>query len=209
MTSVTLKPAPRYTCMDPETEPELVRRLRAGEPGAFDEIYLALNVRLLTFLVRLTRDRQVAEDLLEETWLRLVTHAGRLRPDTRLVPWLFTVARNLHVSYCRSRMIEDLHAGALIGLWPFGSMRPSPFEETAGHELERRLEAAIASLPERLREAVLLVAIEGIQAKEAAAICGTTPEAMRQRVSRGRAALADALNAPGGVRATALGEALS
>ncbi len=186
-----------------------MRRLRAGEPAAFDAIYLALNVRLLTFLVRLTRDRQVAEDLLEETWLRLVTHATRLRPDTRLLPWLFTVARNLHLSYCRSRMIEEVHAGALIGLWPFGSARPSPFEETAGNELQRRLEAAIAALPERLREAVLLVAIEGLQAKDAAAICGITPEAMRQRVSRGRAALAEALDRPATVEGVVLGEATS
>jgi RNA polymerase sigma factor (sigma-70 family) len=209
VTFVTLVRPARYTCMDPETEPELVQRLRAGEPAAFDAIYAALNIRLLTFLVRLSRDRTVAEDLLEETWLRLVTHASRLRPDTQLLPWLFTVARNLHVSYCRSRMIEDTHAASLIGLWPFGSPRASPFEETAGNELERRLEAAIAALPERLREAVLLVAIEGIQPKEAAAICGITPEAMRQRVSRGRAALAEALDAPGAIKRTALEEATS
>ena len=98
---------------------------------------------------------------------------------------------------------------ALIGLWPFGSARPSPFEETAANELERRLEAAIAALPERLREAVLLVAIEGIEAKEAAAICGIAPEAMRQRVSRGRAALAAALDGPPELKRTHLGEALS
>ena len=93
--------------MERESELELVARLRLGDASAFDAIYLALNVRLLTFLVRLTRDRHVAEDLLEETWLRLVTHASRLRPDTRLVPWLFTVARNLHVSYCRSRLVDE------------------------------------------------------------------------------------------------------
>jgi len=195
--------------MDPETEPELVRRLRAGEPAAFDAIYATLNVRLLTFLVRLSRDRTVAEDLLEETWLRLVTHASRLRPDTRLLPWLFTVARNLYVSYCRSRLVEESHGEALIGLWPFGSARPSPFEETAANELERRLEAAIAVLPARLREAVLLVAVAGIEAKEAAAICGIAPEAMRQRVSRGRAALAAALDGPRELKRTHLGEALS
>src|SRR6476659_1613443 len=99
--------------MDRESELELVARLRRGDAAAFDAIYLALNVRLLTFLVRLSRRRDVAEELLEETWLRLVTHAARLRPDTRLVPWLFTVARNLYVSHCRSRMLEDLHSGAL------------------------------------------------------------------------------------------------
>ena len=149
--------------MEREIELELVARLRLGEAEAFDAVYRALNGRLLTFLVRLSRRRDVAEDLLEETWLRLVTHASRLRPDTRLIPWLFTVARNLHVSHCRSRVLEDGIAGSLLGLWPSGAARPSPFEETALNELESRLEAAIAALPERLREAILLVAIEGLQ----------------------------------------------
>ena len=103
-----------------------------GYFSAFDAIHLALNVRLLTFLCRFSRDRHVAEDLLEETWPRLVTHASRLRPDTRLVASPFTVARNLHVSYCRSRLVDESHGEALIGLWPLASARPSPFEETAG-----------------------------------------------------------------------------
>jgi RNA polymerase sigma-70 factor (ECF subfamily) len=193
--------------MDREAELDLVRRLRAGDPAAFDAVYRTMYVRLLTFLVRLSRSRDVAEELLEETWLRLVVHAARLRPDTSLVPWLFTVARNLHVSYCRSRLIEDLHAGSLIGLWPSGPRRPSPFEQTAANELEHRLEVAIAALPERLREAVLLVAVEGLQPIEAAGICGVTPEAMRQRVSRGRAALAQALDAPDGLKPAAMREA--
>ena len=55
--------------VDQETEHALVRRLRAGEAEAFDEVYAAFNARLLTFLVRLSRRRDVAEDLLEETWL--------------------------------------------------------------------------------------------------------------------------------------------
>ena len=106
-----------------------------------------------------------------------------------------------------SRLIEDLHAGSLIGLWPSGPRRPSPFEQTAANELEHRLEVAIAALPERLREAVLLVAVEGLQPIEAAGICGVTPEAMRQRVSRGRAALAQALDAPDGLKPAAMREA--
>lgn len=174
----------------------LVRRLGEGDTAAFDAIFDQLHVRLLTFLVRLSRSRDVAEDLAEETWLRLVGHASRLRPDTRLVPWLFTVARNLHVSYCRSRLLETSCTESLVGLWPSGSPRPSPFEETAASELQSRLEAALAALPQRLREAVLLVAIEGLPPVEAAGICGISPEAMRQRVSRGRAALATALEEP-------------
>jgi len=86
-----------------EIEIALVKRLRAGDRTAFDEIYAVFNRRLLSFLTRMARDRSVAEDLLEETWLRLVSSAEGLHADTRLGPWLFTVARNLYVSYCRSR----------------------------------------------------------------------------------------------------------
>src|SRR5438045_5350659 len=94
------------TTVERETELALVGRLRQGDPDAFDEVYAAFNTRLFTFLVRLSRRRDIAEDLLEETWLRLVKHARRLRADTRLAPWLFTVARNLHVSFTRSRILE-------------------------------------------------------------------------------------------------------
>ena len=116
------------TAVDRDSELALVERLRQGDGEAFDEVYAAFNTRVFTFLVRLSRRRDVAEDLLEETWVRLVKHARRLRPDTRLGPWLFTVARNLHVSYRRSRMLEDSAAASLMALWPFSVERSSPFE---------------------------------------------------------------------------------
>ena len=79
-----------------------------------------------------------------------------------------------------------------IGLWPSGCPS-SPFEETAGHELGVRLEAALAELPLQYREALLLVAIEGLTPSQAAQVCGVSGEAMRQRLSRGRAMLAERL----------------
>jgi RNA polymerase sigma-70 factor (ECF subfamily) len=178
--------------LDREAELEIVKRLRSGDVDAFDAVHAEYNARLFAFLARLARSRETAEDLLEETWLRLVGHAERLRDDTQLAPWLFTVARNLYVSYCRSRMLEDAHAPDMIGLWPYGC-QSSPFEETAGHELGRRLEAALAELPLSYREALLLIAIEGLTPSEAAQVCGISGEAMRQRLSRGRAMLAERL----------------
>jgi RNA polymerase sigma-70 factor (ECF subfamily) len=175
--------------MDRETELALVGRLRQGDPNAFDAVHDAFNTRLFNFLARLSRRREVAEDLLEETWLRLVSRATHLRPDTQLGPWLFTVARNLYVSYRRSRMLEDSHSAGLIGLWPSGSPRPSPFDAAAANETARRLEDAIGALPVAHREALLLVAIEGLRPAEAAQVCSVSPEAMRQRLSRARAAL--------------------
>ncbi len=176
--------------MDREVELELVARVRAGDATAFDAIHAEFNARLFNFLARLSRRRDVAEDLLDETWLRFVDRAHKLRPDTRLGPFLFTVARNLHASYCRSRLLEDSHATDAIGLWPLGTPRPSPFEMTIANETGRRIDEAIALLPVAHREALLLVAVEGMKPADAAAVCGITPEAMRQRISRARAAIA-------------------
>lgn len=176
--------------MDRDLELQLVARLRAGDPEAFDAVHGTFNARLYNFLARLSNRRDVAEDLLEETWLRLVVHARRLRPDTCLRSWLFTVARNLHASHCRSRMLEDSHAADLIGLWPSGRPGPSPFEAVEASEAKRRVATALASLPLAYREALLLVIVEGLRHAEAAEICGVTAEAMRQRVSRARALLA-------------------
>jgi RNA polymerase sigma-70 factor (ECF subfamily) len=170
-----------------ETELSLVARLRAGDARAFDEVHAEFSPRLLNFLARLCRRRDLAEDLLEETWLRLVTYAPRLKQDTRLAPWLFTVARNLYVSHCRSRASEDTHSGALLSLWP--DRGASPFEQAAANQLERRVEEALAELPPSYREVVQLVSIEGLRPSEAAEVCGVTPETMRQRLSRARARL--------------------
>ena len=195
--------------MDRDLELEIVSRLRAGDEAAFDTVHAAFNTRLFSFLVRLSRRRDIAEDLLEETWLRLVAHAGRLRADTRLGPWLFTVARNLHVSYRRSRLLEESHTSGLLGLWPFAYPRPSPFEETAATEVERRIESAIAALPPAYREVLLLVGIEGFRPAEAAAVCGITPEALRQRLSRARALLSRHLDAAGHPNVAILGEVMT
>lgn len=179
--------------MDRESELALVRQLRNGDSAAFDAAYREFQARLYSFLTRLARRRDIAEDLDEETWLRLVASAGRLRPDTRLAAWLFTVARNLYVSYCRSRLLDDGCTVDLVGLWPVAAPQPSPFEEAAASELDRRLDAAVATLPARYREALLLVAVEGFAPAESAVICGVTGEAFRQRLARARAMLAQRL----------------
>ena len=181
--------------MDRETELALIDRLRRGDEAAFDSVYDIFNQRLFTFLLRLARRRDIAEDLLEETWLRLVKHSQRLNEDTRLGAWLFTVARNLHVSYIRSRLLEDSATGVLTPFWPSGADRPSPFDTTAARELEWRIERALASLPAASREVLLLVGVAGLDHSDAADVCGITPEALRQRLHRARTLLTRALEA--------------
>jgi RNA polymerase sigma factor (sigma-70 family) len=182
------------TQMDRDDEPSLVARLRGGDTDAFDAVYDAYRPRVFAFLLRMSRSRTVAEDLLDETWLRLVRHAHRLRSDTRIGPWLFTVARNLYWSYRRSSFVEESSGPELLALWPSSSLWPSPFDLAAAGELERRVERALSTLSQQHREVVLLIAHEGLTPADAAAVCGISPEALRQRLSRARSALAQKLD---------------
>jgi RNA polymerase sigma-70 factor (ECF subfamily) len=179
--------------MDRDSEAALIARLREGDHRAIDEVYDAYRGRLYSFLTRMTRSRQAADDLIEELWLRVVMHAPRLRPDTNLGAWLYTVARHLALNYARSRCLDHSVDLAAVSVWPASPAEPGPFERLAATELERRIEAGLASLPLMYREVLLLVAVEGLTTTEAAAACEITPEALRQRLSRARAMLSRAI----------------
>jgi len=172
------------------SDQELVARLKQCDTAAFDELFERYRARLYGFLVRLSGRRDVAEDLLQETWIRLATRVSSLREDARLAPWLFTVARNLYCSYRRSKLLAARRILEFSRLRTAAETPVSPFEAAALDESERRIERALASLPLRCREALLLVSVEGLTPSEAAAICNLDPAALRKRLSRARAQLA-------------------
>ena len=186
--------------MDREIESRLVARIRDGDLKAFDAVYEAFRPRLFSFLVRLTRRRDVAEDLLEETWLRFASHGAALDADTRLAPWLFTVARNLYASWCRHRAVDLTRLSELSPSWPAPGPGETPFESAARSETERRLERALARLTSGDREVLLLVAVEELTPSEAAVVLGVAPEALRKRLQRARERLSTALDAEPAVR---------
>ena len=170
---------------------ELVDRLRQGDPGAFDEVWEEFRARVFGYLARMCGRRDLAEDLLQETFLRLAARARTLREDSRLGPWLFTVARNLWVSHTRATLLDAERLDELALLDP--GTAHSPFEAAAASELGQRLERALHRLAPAYREALLLVAVERMDAGDAAQVVGVSPEAFRQRLSRARGMIEDAL----------------
>ena len=172
--------------MTKKSDKVLLKRLRDGDERAFDEIYDAFRPRLFSFLARLTGRPALAEDLLQETFLKLAGHAPRLREDTAVGAWLFTVARNLFISHRRWAVMDG---GRLSELRIWSALRgpmPTPFTLAAGSETEAALEAAVAALALPYREVILLTAVEGMSPSEAAGVIGATPEAVRKRLSRAR-----------------------
>jgi RNA polymerase sigma factor (sigma-70 family) len=177
--------------VEPGSERELVSRLKRGDIEAFDAVYEELRPRVYSFLVRLSKRRDLAEEILQETFVRLASRAATLTDDTRLSAWLFTVARNLYVSHVRSTLLETERLDQL-SLEPLPHA-PTPFEHAAMSEAQARVERALASLSEAHREVLLLVVIEQLEPQEAAAVVGISPEALRQRLSRARGLLKSAL----------------
>lgn len=168
---------------------ELVARLRDGDPVAFDHVYETYRARVYSFLLRLTRDPARARDLSQDTWLRLAVNAHRLAPDSDPGAWLFTVARNLFLSEQRFRFLRRARLRELA-LFATRTTPPALLEHT---DAEARLERALAQLPIAQREVLLLITVEGFTADEVAAMLDLDPAAVRKRLSRGRAALKQAL----------------
>lgn len=177
--------------------------LRRGDAAAFDAVFAGFRRRLYGYLVRMTRRRDAAEDLLQETFLRLAQHARTLDGDTRLAPWLFTVAHRLVVSWARAQAVRDQLAGDLPRR-EIANEAPSPLEALADSQAQLALERAFAALPAPYREVALLVGVEGLQPTEVAQILGQRPDAIRQRLARARSQLAEMLGelAPAAWRTT-------
>jgi RNA polymerase sigma-70 factor (ECF subfamily) len=199
---VTLCAVVRSITVDAD-ERAWVDGLRRGDAAAFDTVFAAFRRRLYGYLVRMTRRRDVAEDLLQETFLRLAQHARSLDGDTRLAPWLFTVAHRLVVSWARAQAVRDQLAGDLPRR-EIAHNSPSPLEALADSQAQLALERAFAALPAPHREVALLVGVEGLQPAEVAQILGQRPDAIRQRLARARSQLAEMLGelAPAAWRTT-------
>lgn len=168
-----------------------VAALRRLDPGAVDAVFDAYAPRLNGFLRRLGASVEVAEELVQESFVRLVRHAPRLADDTRIGAWLYTVARNLWRSHRRWAWVDGSRLLELA--WAPRRGPATPAEQHAASDVYTRTERAVAALPEAQREVFLLVVGEGLSPAEAAAVLGIPPDAARQRLARARRAVEEAL----------------
>ncbi len=171
--------------MSDSADRDAVELLRSGQERGFDLAYARHADRIFGFLMRLSRSREVAEDLFQITFLRLAEHGVRLRPDSDLRAWLFAVARNAYYSRARAALAEAPPAELD---WPSASGNPAESRLSLGD-----LERALAALAIDDREILLLIAVEGMSAGEAATLLGLDQAAVRKRLSRARERLARTL----------------
>jgi RNA polymerase sigma-70 factor (ECF subfamily) len=154
-------------CTDPDTQ--LMLNIKAGDPNAFQELFDKYKHRLITYCFRFCGHPSVAEELAQETFLKVYKAAGRFRPKARFSTWLFKIATNVCLNEVRrpayrnriesldgiSKNNTNLAASAKAAA---GSDRPD--RQLLSHEQQLLVRKAIEQLPEKQR-AALLLRIEG------------------------------------------------
>lgn len=165
-----------------ESDRDLVLALRVRQPGAFDRLYAQYSDRIWCFLARLAGP--AAADLFQETWLAAARHVHRLREDTLLLPWLFTIARNKHRNSLRAQARQERAFRDLAV--PASSQPVSVDEQVHTRKAVARAEAAFARLASAHREVLLLCVVEGVDTATVARTLGCSEAVVRKRLSRAR-----------------------
>ena len=175
-----------------------MERFAAGDDAALAEVYDLGSPAVFSFLMGLCRDRQLAEDLTQETFLRIHRARGLFRAGSPVLPWAYTIARRLFLDQVRARRAEkivspdapgDDGGEARDGVAETAATAPSAEELFADRELSAALETALQRLPEAQASAFRLLKGEGLSVAEVAGILGTTKGAVKLRAHRAYEAL--------------------
>jgi RNA polymerase sigma factor (sigma-70 family) len=159
---------------------ETLRLLRRRDPRGFDQAYARYAARLLTFLCRLAGrgQRHLAEDLLQQTFLKLAEHGPELRPDSDLRAWLYTVARHAFLAQLRGRR-HEVEGPSLELVCSYSA-------DAEARLILGDVEEALSRLRLEDRELLLLVSTEGLEPVTVAGMVGLEPATLRKRLARAR-----------------------
>jgi RNA polymerase sigma-70 factor (ECF subfamily) len=175
--------------MESETS-AIARGLRRRDPDLLDRLIEQYQHRLLRYLTYLTGHRELAEDLFQETWIRVLERGHQYDGKHEFSTWLFSVARHLCIDSMRKKspvsldgLLDDTN-DARAPLDPV-DIRPSALENIAQHEHAERINAALSCIPAEYREAVVLRFQEGLTLDEIAAVTGAPLGTIKSRLYRG------------------------
>ena len=180
----------------------LMLRVRDDDPVAFGELVELYQHRLVTVMHHLVGNKEEAEDLAQEVFLRVYRVRKKYRPRAKFSTWLFTIANNLALNALRSRQRKPV---VPLNLRDSGPLGPRPAEQLArdrtgqpGERLQQQelaalVRVAIDGLNERQRVAVVLNKFEDMNYAEIAEVMGLTTKAVKSLLSRARENLRQAL----------------
>lgn len=173
---------------------ELVQAFIDGEERAFGELVGRYDNRLLNFVYRTVGDRERAQDLVQETFVRVYRHIERFDQTKKFSTWIYTIAGNLAKNELRNRSRNPLVLFQAIKKNWDSDHRPLEWEDTAYKPddlyrkrfLKEKVEAAVQELPEHHRVVFVLRELEGKTYEEIADITGCNLGTVKSRLNRAR-----------------------
>jgi len=185
--------------LERNNEVELARQLIAGEPEAFDRFVEHFRAKVFHYSWLMCRNREDAEEVAQETLLKVFENFDHLREPDRVRPWVFHIAKNACLMKRRKSVFAPAHELALDESVPGAGLEVAdwsslPDVELLRTELRDTLHRAVAELPETYRAVVLLRDLEELSTEETAQILDISSDAVKTRLHRGRLALRQKLD---------------
>ena len=178
------------------TDQEIVALARGGEEVAYRELVRRYERPLFSLLYRMVRDRELAEDLAQETFVKALNAIESYRPEYKFSSWIFKIANNAAIDQLRRRELDTLslegspHAETPEAIeataLQIGDRQESPLDEVEARELGGEIEAAIAKLRPEYRSCILLRHVEGRAYEEIAEILGLPLGTVKTYIHRAR-----------------------
>ena len=170
--------------------------LKRNEPGLLNDLIIRYQHRLLRYLLYLTANRELAEDLFQEVWMRVLTRGAQFNGKARFETWLFTIARNLMIDQRRKRTMGSLDELFETGTdddrpmsFEVADDQPSPFDRSANVEDRERIAEALLQLDTLYREVLVLRFHEEMSLEEIAKVTRAPLSTVKSRLYRGLAAV--------------------
>ncbi len=172
---------------------EIAERLKRQDPLLLDQLIVEYQHRLLRYLLYLTGNRELAEDMFQETWMRVLVRGSQFNGNARFDTWLFTIARNLVIDFRRRRTMVSLEEMADHGQddRPFevASTDPTPFDNYLSRQNSGLVAEALLTLDPLHREVLVLRFHEELALEQIAAVTNAPLSTVKSRLYRGLAAL--------------------
>jgi RNA polymerase sigma-70 factor (ECF subfamily) len=179
------------TMVDENTE--IARGLSRRDPDLLDHLIEKYQHRLLRYLLSLTRSRELAEDIFQETWIRVLERGRQYDSRHEFSTWLFTIARNLVIDHMRRKHPASLDMLAASDDAVPSDIpdiaRPSAFDTTVQREQNEQISAGMLHIATEYRESLVLRFQEGMTLEEIAAVTGAPLGTVKSRIYRGLSAL--------------------
>jgi RNA polymerase sigma-70 factor (ECF subfamily) len=170
--------------------------LKRQDAGLLDELIVRYQHRLLRYLLYLTSNREMAEDLFQEVWMRVLVRGGQFNGQARFDTWLFTIARNLVIDQRRKRTMSSLDELFDVGgdddrpmSFEVAGDEPTPFDSLSNLEDRERIAAALLQLDTLHREVLVLRFHEELSLEEISKVTRAPLSTVKSRLYRGLAAI--------------------